>query len=85
MAYGFSRALGIRGLLDDGERARAAAGRARHAVRAGLDASGTLGEVSAAVMACTQPSHYAHVPRGFRVPWGQGPALLALLTDEEST
>jgi len=84
MAYGFSRALEVPGLLDDGAPVRAAAGRARRAVQAGLDASGTLGEVSAAVMACTQPSHYAHVPRGFRVPWGQGPALLALLTEEDT-
>jgi unsaturated rhamnogalacturonyl hydrolase len=82
MAYGFSRACEVPRLLDDVKRVRVAARRARHAVMAGLDATGTLGEVSAAVMACTQPSHYAHVPRGFRVPWGQGPALLALVSGE---
>ncbi len=52
--------------------------RARAAVAAGIGPDGTLSSVSAAVMACTEPTHYQHVPRGFRVPWGQGPALLAL-------
>jgi unsaturated rhamnogalacturonyl hydrolase len=36
-----------------------------------------LANVSAAVMACTEPTHYDNVPKGFNVPWGQGPALLA--------
>ncbi|WP_164479069.1 glycoside hydrolase family 88 protein [Nakamurella antarctica] len=53
--------------------------RARKAVLASLDADAQLREVSAAVYASTEPSHYASVPRGFVVPWGQGPALLALL------
>ncbi len=35
--------------------------------------------LTAAVRACTQRSHYAFVPRGFFVPWGQGPAVPALL------
>jgi unsaturated rhamnogalacturonyl hydrolase len=48
------------------------------ATRSALSAAGTLTDVSAAVMACTEPTHYSHVPRGFLVPWGQGPALLAL-------
>lgn len=79
MAYAFHRAAETPGLLADPERIRAAGRLARQAVVSGVDeASGTLREVSAAVMACTQPTHYAHVPRGFRVPWGQGPALLAL-------
>jgi unsaturated rhamnogalacturonyl hydrolase len=56
------------------------AGRAaRDAVLASLDAEGQLREVSAAVYASTVPAHYAAVPRGYVVPWGQGPALLALL------
>jgi unsaturated rhamnogalacturonyl hydrolase len=84
MAYAFQRAWEMSGLLDDGPRILSAARLARQAVVAGLDSSGTLGQVSAAVMACTQPSHYAHVPRGFRVPWGQGPALLALVSGEET-
>lgn len=54
------------------------ANRALVATRNGLDNNATLREVSAAVMACTEASHYAHVPRGFRVAWGQGPAMLAL-------
>jgi unsaturated rhamnogalacturonyl hydrolase len=44
-----------------------------------VDESGTLTDVSAAVWASTASSHYVHVPRGFMVPWGQGPLLLAAL------
>ena len=40
--------------------------------------NGVLGGVSAEVWACTLDDHYWHVPRGFVVPWGQGPAALAL-------
>lgn len=76
MATGLYRAL--RGGIVAGSGVEAAAARAAEAVRAGIGADGTLAEVSAAVMACTEPTHYAHVPRGFRVPWGQGPAVLAL-------
>jgi unsaturated rhamnogalacturonyl hydrolase len=76
MAAGFLRAL------EHGWVAGADIERSAHAavaaVRNGIDAAGTLSEVSAAVMACTESSHYANVPRGFRVPWGQGPALIAL-------
>lgn len=78
MAAGFMRAAAVPGLLADPAGVVRSAQRARRAVAAGIDASGTLAQVSAAVMACTEPGHYAHVPRGFRVPWGQGPALLAL-------
>lgn len=56
-----------------------AARRAREAVLGSLDDVGRLREVSAAVYASTVPDHYAAVPRGYVVPWGQGPALLALL------
>lgn len=52
---------------------------ARGAVLASLDSQAQLREVSAAVYASTEPSHYGRVPRGYVVPWGQGPALLALL------
>jgi len=76
MAAGFYRALKM-GVVDD-PRVAASAKRATDAVLASLDKDGGLLDVSAAVMACTQPTHYEHVPRGFRVPWGQGPALLAL-------
>lgn len=79
MAAGFLRALG-RGAVHPGTKASVerAGLSAVDAVRRGILEDGTLAEVSAAVMACTEPSHYAHVPRGFRVPWGQGPALLAI-------
>ncbi|MGH9135586.1 MAG: glycoside hydrolase family 88 protein [Acidimicrobiales bacterium] len=57
----------------------------RHDARRALDAAvertdehGHLTSVSAAVNACTTASHYVHVPRGFVVPWGQGPLALAL-------
>lgn len=77
MACGFRRAvrLGVVSADEVGE----AADRAVAAVAAGIGADAVLAEVSAAVMACTEPSHYANVPRGFNVPWGQGPALLALV------
>ena len=52
---------------------------AREAVLRSLDGDGQLREVSAAVYASTAPDHYAAVPRGYVVPWGQGPALLALV------
>ncbi len=77
MAAAFYR--GLRTGFLDGSHVETAAGRAAEAVRTGIGPDGSLAEVSAAVMACTEPSHYAHVPRGFRVPWGQGPALLALV------
>jgi unsaturated rhamnogalacturonyl hydrolase len=54
-----------------------AADAAYAAMWSAVDASGTLTMVSAAVNACTEASHYAHVPTGFRVPWGQGPVVLA--------
>lgn len=57
---------------------------ARNAVLASLDADAQLREVSAAVYASTVPDHYAAVPRGYVVPWGQGPALLALISDSST-
>ncbi|GAA0423987.1 glycoside hydrolase family 88 protein [Leifsonia naganoensis] len=82
MALGFRRALEI-GLVPEAERALVgeSAHRARTAALAATDSRGRIG-VSAAVMACTTPSHYANVPTGFVVPWGQGP--LALLLAEEN-
>lgn len=52
--------------------------RATTALTGSFDADGALTSVSAAVYTSTVPSHYAHVPRGYVVPWGQGPALLAV-------
>lgn len=76
MAAGFFRAAHA-GIAADPSVIEAAR-RATDAVTTSLDEDGGLREVSAAVMACTEPTHYEHVPRGFTVPWGQGPALLAL-------
>jgi unsaturated rhamnogalacturonyl hydrolase len=42
-----------------------------------LDESGLLTGVSAAVYSSTALGHYARVPLGFDVPWGQGPVLVA--------
>jgi len=52
--------------------------RAAAALEGAFDAQGNLREVSAAVYSSTVAEHYRHVPRGFVVPWGQGPALLAV-------
>jgi unsaturated rhamnogalacturonyl hydrolase len=62
-----------------GDEARRAAGRALDAALAATDEHGILTGVSAAVNASTNTSHYSHVPRGFVVPWGQGPLALALV------
>lgn len=59
-----------------------AVGPGRRALAAALAMTSTEGflrGVSAAVNACTEPSHYAAVPRNFYVPWGQGPLALALI------
>lgn len=48
-----------------------------------VDDNGKLTVVSAAVGACTQPSHYHHVSVGHTVPWGQGPLILAIGHREE--
>lgn len=52
--------------------------RARAAIDSSLSDSGDLLQVSAAVFACTTAEHYSFVPRNKIVPWGQGPALMAL-------
>lgn len=76
MARAFSRAVRL-GVVDSSEVLESGK-RARQAVLSSLDAQGQLREVSAAVYASTEPGHYGRVPRGYVVPWGQGPALLAL-------
>ena len=45
---------------------------------ADTDENGHLKNVTAAVMASTRVSHYVHTPRGFLVPWGQGPLAMAI-------
>lgn len=79
MTTAFSRALAL-GTVKS-EEVRASRDRARAAVLSSLDGQGQLREVSSAVYASTESSHYANVPRGYVVPWGQGPALLALLSN----
>lgn len=76
MAAGFRRAARL-GVVDFAV-VRAPAERALDAAISATDDAGILRGVSAAVNACTLASHYAHVPRGFVVPWGQGPVVLAL-------
>jgi unsaturated rhamnogalacturonyl hydrolase len=76
MAFGLARALRM-GLVT-GSAVADCAGRAREAVLRSITTDGRLDKVSAAVMASTEASHYRHVPTGFLVPWGQGPAVLAL-------
>jgi unsaturated rhamnogalacturonyl hydrolase len=74
VAAGLFRAV-AEGLLGDDhlDTARAAWAATARRVRA----DGVLEGVSANVWACTVPSHYANVPLGAVVPWGQGPLLLA--------
>ena len=75
-AHGLARAARCGAVPE--EQAGDAATRALRATLACMTSDSTLAGVSAAVMACTEPAHYAHVPRGFDVPWGQGPLVLAL-------
>lgn len=75
MAAGMLRAAR---LAISGDEARTASRHALEAVLKSTNNDGILRGVSAAVNACTNSSHYAHVPRGFVVPWGQGPLALAL-------
>jgi unsaturated rhamnogalacturonyl hydrolase len=77
MAWAIASALRL-GIVE-GEAMEKSMARAREAILSSLDADGQLREVSAAVYASTEPSHYGRVPRGYVVPWGQGPALLALV------
>jgi unsaturated rhamnogalacturonyl hydrolase len=77
MAWAIAMAMRL-GVVE-GEAMERSMKRARDAILASLDADGQLREVSAAVYASTEPSHYGRVPRGYVVPWGQGPALLALV------
>ena len=74
VAAGLSRAV-VEGLLGAEylEPARSAWAATARRVRP----DGVLDGVSANVWACTVPSHYANVPLGAVVPWGQGPLLLA--------
>ena len=50
-----------------------------------VDENGLLTDVSAAVRPSTSQSSYCHVPKGFLVPWGQGPLLVAAQAIAELT
>ena len=78
MAVGLARAAGLGVVSSD--QVSGAVERAIAATRDSIDPDGTLTGVSSAVWACTSIGHYDDVPRGVRVPWGQGPATLALIT-----
>src|SRR5690625_3771526 len=86
MAVGMRRAarLGVVEVATP-DHVEAAATSAYAATLDAVDLNATLTVVSAAVLACTEPSHYVHVPTGFRVPWGQGPLALMLAEFEEPT
>jgi unsaturated rhamnogalacturonyl hydrolase len=75
MATAFWRGIAL-GVLDHA-RFGVAAERAWSATWAAVDDDGLLTGVSAAVYSSTALEHYAHVPQGFDVPWGQGPLLVA--------
>jgi unsaturated rhamnogalacturonyl hydrolase len=75
MAAGFRRGIEL-GVLD-AARFGPAATLAWAATWRAVDGDGLLTGVSAAVYSSTVADHYAHVPRGFDVPWGQGPLLVA--------
>ncbi len=74
-------AAGLRRGIDDGvldpETHESAAEAAWRATLSMVDDRGVLRDVSAAVWSSTADSHYHHVPKGFTVPWGQGPLLVA--------
>ena len=80
VAAGFGCAVAA-GLLERDylEPARAAWARTAQEVRP----DGLLAGVSENVWACTAASHYANVPLGAAVPWGQGPLLLAAAEHRE--
>ena len=73
-AAGFARGVAL-GLLD--ATVTEAAERAWQASLASISVDGSTIGVSAALWACTAPSHYAAAPVGFQVPWGAGPFLVA--------
>lgn len=73
-AAGFAEAVS-RGLLDPSFGPRAEA--AWRFAWSHVAEDGKLGGISEAVWASTERSHYANVPTGAVVPWGQGALLLA--------
>ncbi len=81
MATGFARAIKM-GIVDE-KVVRPAMEKALAGSIADADENGHLRNVTAAVMASTRKSHYEFTPRGFLVPWGQGPLALAICEAED--
>ena len=81
MACAFYRGISL-GVLP-ADYFRPSADKAYAAMWANLDADGNLQGVSAAVYAALVQGHYWHVPRGYVVPWGQGPVLTAALARQQ--
>ncbi|MFN8224259.1 MAG: glycoside hydrolase family 88 protein [Gaiellales bacterium] len=82
MATAFARGSRL-GLYD--ERFLDAGRRAWTAALRNTGPDGVLTGTSAAVHCSTLDDHYDHVPRGFTVPWGQGPLVLAAAEWTEDT
>ena len=76
MAAGFARAIKL-GIVEESV-VKPAMIKALNGVIADANKAGELQNVTAAVMASTRKSHYEFTPRGFSVPWGQGPQALAI-------
>ena len=76
MATGFARAIKL-GIVDESI-VKPAMVMALSGVMADTNSDGELQNVTAAVFASTRKSHYEFTPRGFSVPWGQGPVALAI-------
>jgi len=81
MAAGFARAIKL-GIMSDTQ-LRPAFLAALGGAIADVDENGYLKNVTAAVMASTRKSHYEFTPRGFLVPWGQGPLAMAICDAED--
>ena len=76
-----ARALGLAGVSDDD----AFLAETEHAFRHRLTGDGRLEDVSAVVWSSTQEGHYDYVSVGHTVPWGLGPAIIALCALDRST
>ena len=81
MATGFARAIKL-GIVDDTV-VEPAMLKALAGVIGDANSAGQLQNVTAAVFASTRRSHYEFTPRGFSVPWGQGPLAMAICETDE--
>jgi len=81
MATGFARAIKL-GIVNQSI-VEPAMVKALAGVIADTNSDGQLQNVTAAVFASTRKSHYEFTPRGFLVPWGQGPVAMAICETDE--